>query len=828
MQKTVMLNQKGLTTEEAKNLQIKFGRNEFKKEQKRTLKIFLTNFFNALSIVLFLVSIITYILDDHISAIIIILLILINGIIGFYQEYKSEKATEKLIEHITYYCKVKRDEVWGQLRIEELVPGDVVRIEMGDRVPADLEMYKTNQILIDESMISGESYPVNKESGVSKNNSNKAFMGTIVSEGAGEGIVIGTGEKTTFGKTIALLSQTHNESTFERNLDSMSKTLIKVIILSVVLIFLINAFIGKNLIESLLFAAALAIGLVPEALSVIVTITLSKSALVLSKYGVIVKRLSAIEDLGNVDILCTDKTGTLTENNVVVKDSINLTGKVDDQILEYACFCIAPGHSNPIDMALVRHKNSQNAEILSLVEFDYERRRMSVVAKSEDSLIMITKGSPEEVIKVSTLNSKERKKAIDQFHAIGNEGLRAIAIAVKKVKKSSITKDDEKDMELLGFVTFFDPPKKTVKSILDVARRLNLKIKLMTGDNLMVAKHIAKEVGFEFTGDQAITGDDLQEIIDGKDEELIRAKIENTILFTRVSPVQKYLITKKLREYGHSVAFLGDGVNDAPAIKEADVGISVNNGSDVTKEAADIILLKKSLNAVVQGISGGRKTFSNIVKYITNTLAGNFGDLYTIGAASAFIPFIPLTPVQLLLANFITDAPMIAISTDNVDDEELIKPKKWDIIGIVKIGAIFGVISTIFDLLVILYFHDKGEAVFRTALFLEILLSEVIVILSLRSYRPMYHAEPLSNPILGAIGFTIIAGMGLVYSGYGHLVGFEPLSTTHLMVLVGVVLGYLIATEIVKNIYVKMFRRETRVDENALDTLRRKIAPELH
>ncbi|MBI5224172.1 HAD-IC family P-type ATPase [Candidatus Micrarchaeota archaeon] len=829
----------GLTDRQAHEFQLRFGKNEIKTNSHSALKILLTNFVTSLNLLLVVVASVTYAFDDKISSIIIVALIFLNGLLGFYQEYKSEKAAEQLKRQISALAKVKRNGNWTQLPVADLVPGDRVRVEMGDRVPADLVLDLVDEILIDESALTGESYPAKKKP--NDPSESNAYMGTIVTSGSAEGIVNNTGERTTFGKTSRLLD-THSEpSSFEKGISAMSQTLIKIILASVLIIFLINFFLGKDLVQSLLFSVALAVGLIPEALPTIITITLSSGATALSRYGVIVKRLSAIEDLGNVDILCTDKTGTLTENKIIVSDCISLDGSKNPSILLYADSCKGAAHKNPIDDALdieaKRQKITSTYRVLSAIKFDYQSRKMTVLVEDSKSKerIIISKGSPEAVIASCKMNANVRSAATAKYNELGASGFRAIAVATKKVSstKSTLDQSDVSDLDFLGFVTFLDPPKASVKETLGLARKLGISVKLITGDNSEISKHIARETGFVFSPDQIVTGDQLDlmanssESASGSSSTPLRSMIENGIIFSRVSPLQKYFIIKKLREYGHSVAFLGDGVNDAPAIKEADVGISVNTATDVAKEAADIILLKKSLRSVVDGISGGRKVFSNVVKYILNTLAGNFGDLYTIGAASAFISFIPLTPVQIILANFLSDAPMISISSDNVDDEELVKPKKWDIMGIVKIGALFGILSTVFDLLVIIYFVKLGEGIFQTALFLEVLLSEIIVIMSLRSYRSIFKAEPPGGMLLASSIATLAIGLLLVYLPYGSYFGFEPLSLSDLVVLVGIVIAYLITTEIVKRMYVKAFMHVAVMDDDLI-RLMKKIPPDLH
>ncbi len=869
----------GLGDAEARALQRKYGRNELRKEDGKALRLLLSNMLNPLSAVLIAVSAVLYLLRDPTSGTIIVALVLLNGLLGFYQEYKSERASEKLRTQISVLCKVRRDGAWKAIPAAELVPGDVVRIEAGDLVPADLRLHYANNLSLDQSSLTGESYPVRKTA-QKEGAAGAAYMGSMVSEGIGAGVVTATGGRTSFGKTATLLGAAAGESAFEKSINDMSGGLLRIIILSALAIFIVNALTGKDIIQSFLFAVALAVGLVPEAMPIIITITLSNGALALSRHGVIAKRLSAIEDLGNVDIICTDKTGTLTENRISIESALGPGGKPDPSVIGYAACCVSGiGHfnpyranhgkegiaTNPIDQAIIRHvkagdkgalKEASSARILSSLEFSYELRRMSVLAECGGKRLIIAKGSPEPIFDVCDLPGRERQRMMGMYRAMGEKGLRAIAVAVKEAPSSmkALKREDVSGMRLAGLITFVDPPKKSVKDILGVARKLHVDVKLITGDNPNIAKYIARSVGFEFDDRQVMGGTELARLKAGaegklgKEEllamsgpelhkalaadadeigtELLRARLEDTVIFARMSPSQKHFIIKKLREYGHSVAFLGDGVNDAPAIKEADVDISVNNGSDVTKEAADIILLNKSLNAVIQGISGGRKVFSNVVKYIINTLSGNFGDLYTIGLASAFIPFIPLTPVQILLSNFLSDAPMVSISTDNVEDEELLKPKKWDISGLVRVSAIFGLISTVFDLMVILYFVGMGQEIFRTALFIEVILSEIAVILVLRSTKPIMQAERLSIPLLAGIAGATVIGLGIVYSPFASLFGLTPLPPYQLAVLVAIIMGYVAATEIVKTTYYGMFRREI-VSQSDLRVLKKRISPDL-
>ncbi len=828
----------GITDSEAQARAREFGANEIKKGGVSALRILISQFSSILVLVLFAAAIISYFSGDPASAAVITSLMLLNCLLGFVQEYKSHRAAEKLEKMISFSCTVKRGGEWREARVAELVPGDIVRIGIGDRVPADMRLLEANDLLIDEAVLTGESYPVKKAIAAQKaaaepqDMRNMAFAGSMVSNGEGIGVVTASGEKTFFGETAALLEEPQGKSAFERNITAFSGILVKVIAASIAFIFAVNVLLGRGIIETVLFSVALAVGLVPEALPIIITLSLSRGASALSRHGVIVKRLSAIEDLGNVDVLCMDKTGTLTENSITVKGCVGPDGKPDHKVMAYAALCTEVARydgkvtGNPIDVAIASHVCGPRHKRIQLIPFDYERRRMSVVANVGGELLLICKGSPEAVIPVST--ARDKKSLSATFRGFGEQGYRAIAVAYKRIgAKKSYGKEDEMGLEFLGFVTFFDPPKKAVKDSLSTAKRLGVGIRLISGDNPAIARSVARHVGFEFSDDQVITGEDLANA-EG-DQKKLGALVERSVIFARLSPVQKHLVIKTLKRNGHSVAFLGDGVNDAPSLKEADVGISVNNGADVTKAAADIILLKKSINSVVQGISGGRKVFSNIIKYIMHTMGGNFGNMYTICLASVFLSFLPVLPVQMILSNFTSDGPALAISTDNVDDEELLMPKKWNVEDIARYAALLGLVSAIFTLVVMLYLIKETQSVFQTGVYLVFTVSGIIMIVSVRSSRLFFMAEPPSAWLALATILSLAAGIGLIY--YRPLAGlfeFVQLPLDKLGFLLALMVAYIACMEIAKLAYGKKFKKDVPVDERALATLRKKIVPELH
>lgn len=835
--KVLNSSEHGLDEEEAEKRLKKFGKNELKKRTKTALMLFLSQFKSPLVFLLFIAAVISYFLHEETSTVIILGIIVLNGILSFIQEYKSQKATEKLEKMISYTAKVKRSNKWKEIPVSELTLGDVVRLEIGDRVPADLRLFELNNLLINESIISGEAFPIAKttktieKAGAVHEMTNIAFMGTVVSNGEGLGIVAAKGEDTFFGKTAKLIEKSDEKSEFEKNIEMFNIQLIKIVIVSIILIFALNVFLDKGLSHSLLFAIALAVAIIPEALPIIITLSLSWGSIALSKQGVIVKKLSVIEDLGNVDILCTDKTGTLTENIIKVHDFFDENNKKNKKIMEYAILCTSTIdydgkiRGNPIDVAIANYEKPIPHKHIFNIPFDYERRRMSTVVEIKNERLLITKGSVETMLDICTV--KNRKKLMQKHAELGEQGYRAIAIGYKKIKqKPTYEKQDEQNLTFLGFILFLDPPKKTIKKSLDIAKKLGVAIKLITGDSVAVAKNIAKQTGFEFNENQIIDGNELDLI--SKNNEKLKQTVENCIIFARISPIQKHLIVKTLKANGHVIAFLGDGVNDAPSLKEADVGISVNNAADVTKETADIVLMRKSINSIVQGISGGRKIFSNIIKYIVVSMAGNFGNMYMVGIASMFLKFIPLKPVQILLANFVTDAPMVSISTDNVDDEELLKPKKWDVKEIIKFGGILGMVSAFFGLFLIIFLINQPEAVFQTALYAQIILTEILVIMSLRTSNIFFKAEPLSPMLFVTTVLSILIGIGLIYTPIAAFFNFVPLPLGILSIVLGVTFMHFVCAEIVKLVYKKTFYKAMIVDKKALALLREEIVPELH
>ncbi|VVB73307.1 putative copper-exporting P-type ATPase A [uncultured archaeon] len=841
-------SEKGLKQSEATARLLKHGKNEIKEDgENRILRILLSQVMNLIVYVLLGAALISILIGDSQTAIIIVAIVVITSIIGFVQEYRSEKAVDKLKKYLTFTSRVLRSGMIAEIDSREIVPGDLVILSVGDRVPADLRLIETEDMSIDESVLTGEQYPVEKTAStvmkqhpIPQEMRNIAFAGSMVKEGKGIGVAIATGAATYFGKTALMLESVKDQSDFQKELQKFGGMLLKAILVSIFFVFVVNVYVGHGPLTSLLFAVTLAVGLVPEPLPFITTLLLSRGASKLADKGVIVKRLSATEDLGNVDILCCDKTGTLTENRVSLADHFDLDGKRDETPLLLGLQCssaVSIGHhlsGNAIDVSLAEyarhhpHLLAHSAKYDRVFElpFDYERRRMSVVIRTKGAdkrHIMVCKGAPEAVLAVSShavIGGKVtdirmcRKKVMEKYVELSEKGYRAIAVAIREVRRQDgYTKQSEKEMTLLGFITFIDPPRRSSKDTLDLAKKYGIRIKILTGDGSTVTRAIANRVGFDIAPEQVIVGSELDDVIEKGDME----RIENAAIFARVTPDQKFRVIKLLRSRGHVVAFLGDGVNDAPPLAEADVGISVQSGADIAKEAADVVLTRKNLHSIIDGILIGRGIFANIVKYIRCTFAGNFGNLYTVALSSMFLRFIPMLPAQILLINFLTDTPLLTISTDNVDEEELRKPRKWNIGQITRNGAIFGVISTIFDLIIVAFLINASESLFQSVLFLEVVFSEIFVIVSLRTMKPFVLAKPPSVWVLLAIAAVAVIGTVAVFPPLAGLFGFETPVMDLIVFAALVAVGYALVTEMAKYImYRHLWQNQKEEDAKAV------------
>lgn len=804
--------EKGLKSSEAAERLSRFGRNEVPAKDRRTApQILLSQFSSPLILILVAASIIAFVLGEQIDAAIILAIVVLNALLGFYQEFKSEKALSELKKYISFTAEVLRDGVKCEVNVAELVPGDIIFLGIGDIVPADTRIIRADEFSTNDAVVTGESAPLQKGIG------NLAFMGTVVSSGSCTGIVVATGKGTLFGRTATVLSAKEPPTDFQKNIRNFGNFLLKVILVLTVLVFIFNTLLGKPILDSFLFALALAVGITPELLPVIITISLSGGAISLAKKKVVVKRLAAIEDLGNMDTLCMDKTGTLTENKVTLEEYTDVDGNASPQLLEFALLCnsaviengVAKGKA--IDAAIWQYAGEKGKAIIKgwaevdEIPFDYERRRMSVISSKGGKTFLICKGAPESVLSACTYVLKggrtepiaKHRRALDEkFKTFGSRGFTSIALAFREVKnKENYSHTDENGLVFAGFLAFLDPPKKTASHALEAFRNLGIELKLLTGDNAEVALEVCREVGLRIKG-RVISGAELGGM---KEEDFLRAAEENNI-FVRITPEQKFAIVNALGKKGHIVGFMGDGVNDAPALRAADVGITVDSAVDVAKGSAEIVLLEGDLSVLADGIKGGRKTFGNITKYIFNTVSANFGNMFTLAVSSLFLKFIPLLPSQILLANFISDVPLMTISADNVDEDYLQKPKRWSIKAISRFMLFFGAISAVFDFITIalLMFVLKADpASFRTAWFLESVLSEIIVTFAIRTKRNFWQSSPAPLLVYSSIAAMALT-IALIYSPLAPLFAFDQLAVPILAAIGLILLAYFALAEFAK------------------------------
>jgi len=828
----------GLSAAEAK-LRLKTqGYNELPDKDKKTwLDILWSQFASPLLLILIFAAIVAGALGEVFDTAIIIFIVVVSVLLGFVQEYKSDKALSALKKYYSYKAVVQRGGSKMQIDARELVVGDIVFVRLGDIVPADMRILETDGISVNESVLTGESLPISKSAkdGLYRTSNpqgigNALFMGTTVVDGYAKAIVVATGEQTYFGKTASVFSSKVPESDFQIGIRKFGGMLVRIIVVLTILVFFANYGLGHGenpLVDSALFALAIAIGIAPEALPAIITVTLASGSMNMVKKKVIIKKLAAIEDLGNMDVLCTDKTGTLTEEGIHVESYVDLDKKDSHDVFQYAYLCnaaVGTTHvrGSPIDVAIKKYGMAHKIDVsrfrkLGDVDFDFQRRRMGVAVSEGKKAMLIVKGEPE-----SVLSCCSKVKMSDRLYAASakktelrrmiagynKDGMSTIGVAYKDIKpKGKYSVKDEEALTFIGFILLSNPPKATTAAALARFRELGVRLKVLTGDDPLVTMKIAALVGFKPAGGRVVLGSELEKM----DEAQFARIVEDVDIFARVTPQQKLQIVEALRACGHVVGFLGDGINDAPALRTADVGISVDTAADVAKEASHIILLDKSLNAVCDGVEEGRKIFNNITKYILNTMSANQGNMITLMISSFFLPFLPLLPSQVLLNNIMSDLPLLAVASDNVDGAQVRKPHKWDMNMILKFMIFFGLISTAFDLALICIMHFMMHVdvdSFRTAWFLESVLSEMIIVFSLRTRLPFFKSMP-SNVLLGMSVAACIASFGVIYfAPIADAFHFVPLDLPVLLLIGAILAGYFAATEIGKTIYFSRIEKE--------------------
>jgi Mg2+-importing ATPase len=800
----------GLTTADARERLATTGHNTLAAQSAISpLRLLLNQFNSPLLLILVIAALISSFVGEWIDAVIILAIIFGSAILGFFQEYSASRAMEKLRQRIKVRSTVLRDGRPTTVPSDEIVPGDIVLLSAGSLIPADSIVLEARDCFVNQAVLTGETYPAEKHpgevaaaSGLAER-TNTVFQGTSIRSGTAKALVIETGPRTAYGQIAGRLNLRPPETGFEQGIRKFGYLLTKVMIVLVVSVFAINVFGHKPPIQSLLFAIALAVGLAPELLPAILGITLARGAQRMADRGVIVRRLSAIENFGSMNILCTDKTGTLTQGIVKLDGALDPKGSESAQVLHLAWLNahLQTGLVNPLDEAIIAAHGTvpdTGDRKIDEIPYDFTRKRLSVVVENDHRRLMITKGALEQVLAVCR---DANPQVADKYAEWSARGIRVLGLATRTLTANETA--EEKDLTFAGFLLFFDPPKPAIADTLSALANLGVHLKLITGDNHLVAAQLAAQVGIN--AGQILTGAELRHLSD----EALWHLAPRTSLFVEVDPNQKERIILALQKMGNTVGYMGDGINDAPALHAADVGISVDSAVDVAKESADFVLLEHDLDVLRQGIEEGRRTFANTLKYIFTTTSANFGNMFSMAGASLFLPFLPLLPSQILLNNFLSDIPGMAIAGDDVDRDWLDRPHKWDVAYIRNFMIIFGLVSSVFDYLtfaVLLYGVKASRQEFQTAWFVESLLTELAVALVVRTHLPFYRSRP-GKWLLRSSIFIATMAVFIPYLPGSARLGLIPLRIPLLITVIGITLLYVLAVEITKRYFHSHFRR---------------------
>jgi len=818
-------NPSGLTIEEThRRIQI-VGLNELAKNESLSLfKRLLSKFNNPLIILLLIAGAMSAALGQVSDFIIIFIITLISVALDTFQEHAAQTAADKLRKSVSLTATVLHDGIKKEVAFARIVPGDIVFLSTGDIVPADGKLLTSEHLMIDQSTLTGESYPQHKKfeapvdpkAGVSQR-VNCAFMGTYVVSGEGLMLVVGTGQKTELGQIAQSLVGVRVKTDFEKGLSAYGYLLIKLVLILSPFVFISHVLLDRDILGSLLFIFALAVGFAPELLPLIVTINLSKGALRMSKKGVIVKYLPAIENLGSMDVLCTDKTGTLTENAIKLLLYEDVHGQTNQDVLHFGYLVSAFQSSvdNPIEHATIERGKETVSSFKKLFEipFDFYRKRMSVVLEHAHKPVLITKGAPESILlhcrhvkdagTIKVLTEDMKKKLHRRLTTLATSGFRVIAVAYRDInRKKNYEPTDESELTFVGLMAFLDPPKKSVKQALQLLEDRGVTVKILTGDSELVTKKVCEELSLPVTG--ILIGSDIERL----DDVALGRVAETTTIFARLTPESKKRVIEALRKNGHVVGYLGDGVNDAPSLRAGDIGISVNNAVDIAKESADLILLHKDLHVLSEGVYEGRKTFANVMKYIKMGTSSNFGNMVSVAVASVFLPFLPMLPTQILLNDLLYDVSQLFLASDTVDHAEILKPKKWDIRTIRRFMFVFGPISSVFDCItfVILYlFLRATPQLFQTGWFLESLVTQTLIIFSIRTtIVPFFRSRTNPSFALGLYGVVLLALL-IPLSPLAGLFSFVVPPLAFYISLVGIVVAYVMIVETVKGWFYRRY-----------------------
>ena len=829
--KSLDASKDGLKSDEARKKLSTYGFNSIKPQKSSsTLGLLFAQFKSPITIILLIAIILSFFLHDTVDAIIILTIVLISGLLSFWQEFGANNAVAKLLEVVKIKTNVLRDGKPLNVSVEDIVPGDVVLLKAGAVIPADGLIIESDSLNIDESTLTGETYPVEKQVGVLPAETplnarkNSLWMGTHVISGTAKELIIRTGKDTEFGKISERLKLRPAETEFERGVRRFGYFLMEVTLILVIIIFATNILLKRPALDSFLFSLALAVGLTPQLLPAIISINLAYGAKMMAKEKVIVKRLASIENFGSMDVLCSDKTGTLTDGTVKLQSTIDLNGKQSDKVFLYAYLnaSFESGFINPIDEAIRTYKNIDVKDYVKLDEhpYDFLRKRLSIMLTEpsknpgdQQSHIMITKGALKNVLEICTKAEMEDGKVVDikemsesiekQYEDFSGKGYRTLGVAYKNIEtKSTIEDEKETDMTFLGFITLFDPLKEGIVKTVEELRTLGVSLKIITGDNKLIAGNIVSQMGLKDV--KILTGPEIHNISDGA----LLKRVGEVSVFAEVEPNEKERIIIALKKAGYVVGYMGDGINDASALHAADVSISVDSAVDVAKEAADIVLLEKDLAVLKNGVKAGRITFANTLKYVFMATSANFGNMFSMAGASLFLPFLPLLPKQILLTNLLTDFPEMTIATDSVDNEMIMKPRKWDIGFIRKFMLTFGLISSIFDYItfgvLMLIFHSSMIQ-FRTGWFIESVVSASLIVLVIRSRKPFFKSVPGKALSIATVCVAIVA-LIIPYTPLSGLLGFTSISAWILLAITIVVICYIFTAEAAKHLFYKIVK----------------------
>ena len=859
----------GLTEHEAKQRIEQYGKNEVARARVPSAFIqLLLAFNNPFIFVLLALAAVSFVTDywlplqngeptDITGITIIIVMVSLSGLLRFWQEFRSNKAAEALKSMIKTTATVLRRQTKTataqtiEVPLDQLVPGDIIYLSAGDMMPADIRLIESRDLFVSQAVLTGESIPIEKydtlgsisqkgseETPAEINASNIldinhiGFMGTNIISGTAKGVVIATGADTYFGSLAKSIIGTRSQTAFDKGVNSVSWLLIRFMLVMVPIVLLINGLTKGDWLDAGLFALAVAVGLTPEMLPMIVSANLAKGAVGMAKRKVVVKRLNAIQNFGAMDILCTDKTGTLTQDRIILEQHLDIHGQLDPAVLQLAWLnsYYQSGMKNLMDKAIIRFAEEKTKPKklgegkytkIDELPFDFSRRRLSVVMQNDDNQhIMICKGAVEEMLSIAThvyeqgeelpLTEERKEKLINLAYQYNQDGFRVLAVGFKIIAtqdtKTQYSVADENALVIRGFLTFLDPPKDSASEAINALREHGVAVKVLTGDNDIITTKICREVGIE--AGKPLLGIEIEQMSDDQ----LKPLIEERTIFAKLTPLQKSRIIRLLQDNGHTVGFLGDGINDAPALRDSDVGISVDTATDIAKESADIILLEKSLMVLEEGVVRGRETFGNIMKYLNMTASSNFGNVFSVLVASAFLPFLPMLAIHLLIQNLLYDISQLSLPWDKMDDEFLQKPRKWDASNIRRFMIWIGPTSSIFDITTyaIMWFVFSAnnvdmQSLFHSGWFIEGLLSQTLVVHMLRTQKIPFIQSTAAFPVIVMTILIMVVGIYIPFSPFGSMIGLEPLPWSYFPWLAGILISYCILTQLVKTFYIKRF-----------------------